>query len=114
MIPSGLAIPALAGLLAGAFVLIWQDAAWPFVAGTALAAGVPLAFMLGRFRSQAALNEHSLVVSILSGLGCVTVMFAIQRFGPDHDWSLIAALAALIIWVLWQRGQRQRSRPPDS
>lgn len=114
MIRTGLAIPALAGLLAGAFFLIWQGAPWAFVAGTALATGAPLVFILGRRRSRERLNEHPLIVSIVSGLGCVTVMVASQRFGSDHDWSLFVAVTALVIWLLWQRGQRRTSLPPES
>ncbi|RFF32847.1 hypothetical protein [Wenzhouxiangella sediminis] len=110
MISTRIAIPALAAVLAGAFLLAWQQAHWSFVAGTALSAGAPLAFVLRQRFSAAPLTAHPLVVSIASGLGCVAVMVAETRFGPDHRWALFIALGALVIWMLWQRGQRGRSR----
>jgi hypothetical protein len=112
LIPTGLAAAALAALLAGACVLLWQGAPWLFVAGAALASGAPLVFVLDQLRAARSLEGHPLVVSILSGLGCVLVMIASQRFGAGHDWALYLAVAALSIWMIWQRGQRRKQEPP--
>ena len=108
MISTRVAIPALAALLAGALLLAWQQAHWAFVAGTALSAGAPLGFVLSHHFSATPLTAHPLSVSIASGLGCVAVMVAETRFGPDHRWALLVALAALVVWMLWQREQRGR------
>lgn len=114
MIPTALALPVLAGLLAGAALLAWQGAPWSLAAGTALAAGAPLTFMLWNLRSPGRLENHPLGISILSGLGCVAAMIATQRFGDRHEWALYAALAGLIVWMLWQRAQRSRPQSPRS
>lgn len=114
MIATTLALPALALVLAGAAFLAWQGAPWSLAAGVGLAAGAPLAYILAHLRSPAALEGHPLVISILSGLGCVAVMIALQRFGSGHEWALHAAAAALIVWMLWQRARRNRTRPPQS
>jgi hypothetical protein len=37
-------------------------------------------------------------------------MVAETRFGPNHGWALFVALAALVVWMLWQRGQRGLGR----
>lgn len=109
MISTRLAIPVLGAVLAGATVAGLQGAAWPSWAGAALAAGAPLAFILIRAGAETALTEHPLIISIGSGLGCVSVMIGQQRFGPDQGWILPGAVAALIVWMLWQRGQRDRA-----
>jgi hypothetical protein len=106
LISTRIAIPALAALLAGALLLAWQQAHWAFVAGTILAAGAPLGFVLWHRFSTTPLTAHPLSVSIASGFGCVAVMVAETRFGPDHSWALFVALAALAVWMLWQREQR--------
>lgn len=114
MIATPLTLAALATLLAGAVWLWTVGAHWAFVAGTGLAAGAPLAFMIGHLRNRKPMNEHPLLISILSGLGCVTDMIAIQRFGSDHEWALFASVGALALWTLWQRRERTRFRPPQA
>lgn len=106
MIPTLPAIAALTAVLVGAGIALAQGAPWQFPAGTALAALAPLAFIVVHRRSTRPLSSHPVAVSTLSGLGCVTVMIAAQRFGPGHGWMLWLALSALIVWMLWQRGQR--------
>jgi hypothetical protein len=112
LIPTRVAIAALAALSVGAPIAAFQGAPWPFWAGSALAAGAPLIFTLRQLRSGEPLAEHPIVVSILSGSGCVSVMVASKRFGAENEWTLYPALAALVVWMLWQRGQR-RARPPQ-
>ncbi len=75
-----------------------------------LAAGAPLGFVLWHRFSTTPLTAHPLSVSVASGLGCVAVMVAETRFGPNHGWALFVALAALVVWMLWQRGQRGLGR----
>ena len=110
LIPTRLAIAALTAVLVGAGVALAQGAPWQFPAGTTLAALAPLAFILVHRRSTRPLSSHPVAISILSGLGCVTVMVAAQRFGPDREWMVWLALSALIVWMLWQRGQRTPRR----
>jgi peptidoglycan/LPS O-acetylase OafA/YrhL len=110
LISTRISILALAASLAGALLLAWQQAHWSFVAGTALSAGAPLAFVLRHRFSSVPLTAHPLSVSVASGLGCVAVMVAETRFGPNHGWALFVALAALVVWMLWQRGQRGLGR----
>lgn len=104
--PTPVAIAALAAVLAGAATALAQGAPWQYPTGAALAAAAPLAFILLRHRSGQPLGGHPVTISVLSGLGCVTVMIARQRFGPGHEWTLWLALAALLVWMLWQRGRR--------
>jgi len=108
--PTPLAVLALAAALAGALIAALQGAPWLCWAGLVLAAGPPLAFILRHARSDRAIEEHPVAVSIASGLGCVMGMVAVQRFGPDYDWTLLACLAALVVWMLWQRSRRRSSR----
>lgn len=107
MIATRPAIAALTTVLVGAAVALVQGAPWPVPAGAALAAVAPLIFILVHRRSAGPLSGHPVAISILSGLGCVTVMVAGQRFGSDHVWTLWLALSALVVWMLWQRGQRK-------
>jgi hypothetical protein len=80
-------------------------------AGLALAAAAPLAFATWhRHRSVRRLDGQPIAVSGLSGLGCVMILVAIQRFGAQWQWVAGAALACLIAWLLWQRRERQ-TRP---
>lgn len=111
MIVTQLTIVGLAALLAGPAVAWWQGAPWPYVLGPVLAAGAPLIFVALRLRSPARLDHHPLVVSILSGLGCVIAMTGVQRFGTAHAWTLYAAAASLAVWMLWQRQARRRHSP---
>src|SRR5699024_7724339 len=98
-----------AALLAGAFVPAWSDGSWTATAGAALAAAAPLVFLLAFRRRRGSLNGHPLIVSVLSGLGCVVVMVAETRAGPAPGGPLFLSLFALAVWMLWQRGQRSRS-----
>ncbi len=106
MIPTPAALAALTVVLVGAGIALAQDAPWQFAAGAALAALAPLVFILAHHRSTRPLSGHPVTVSVLSGLGCVTVMVADRRFAPGHEWMLWLALSALVVWMLWQRGQR--------
>lgn len=109
--PSIIAVPALAFLLAGAGLAVWTQAAWPHPVGLAIASGAPLLYVLNHGRRHDRLPRHPVAVSCLSGLGCVIVMVGQQRFGPNPGWTLPAALAALVIWMLWQRRQRGVDTP---
>lgn len=100
-------------LMAGPLIAWWQDAAWPFVLGTALATAPPLLFLAAHRRSGARLDHHPIVISILSGLGCVIVMLGEQRFGPDLEWPIFTATASLVVWMLWQRGERRHRSLDD-
>jgi len=104
--PTSVAIAALTTALASAAIAAYSGVTWPLWVGPALAAGAPLAFIALHGRSGEGLAQHPLLVSIASGLGCVVVMFAEQRFGAVGPWMLPAAAGSLIVWVLWQRGRR--------
>lgn len=109
--PTPVAISALAALLAGALFPAWQGAPWAAITGAAIAAGAPLLFLLAFQRRPVRLDGHPLIISIISGLGCVVVMIAETRFGPTRGWPLIVSLLALAVWMVWQRRQRRESRP---
>lgn len=107
--PAAIAVPALALVLAGAGLAVFQQADWLFPVGLAAAAGAPLSYMFRHRSFERPLRHHPITVSGISGLGCVMVMIGSQRFGDDPAWALPSALAALVIWMLWQRGQRNPS-----
>lgn len=107
------ALIALTALLASAAWSALGPAPWLFPAGLAVAALAPLIY-IGAYLTTArtGLNTHPVLVSITSALGCIGTMFGVQRFGESEQWTVWAALAALIIWALWQRRERQHRHGP--
>lgn len=71
--------------------------------GLALSAGAPLAYMVRHWNNRGNVREHPVAISALAGLGCVMIMVAVQRFGDQHQWILLPALANLAAWMAWQR-----------
>ncbi|TVQ29841.1 MAG: hypothetical protein EA370_14460 [Wenzhouxiangella sp.] len=71
--------------------------------GLGLASGAPLLFLLYQAARPRPVQQHPVMVSVLSGLGCVVVMVAVQRFGEHHQWVLLPGLGALGSWMAYQR-----------
>ena len=69
--------------------------------GLMLCAAAPLGLLL--CAHQPAPGYIVVVVSALIGLGCVTVMIGIQRFGDQYQPLLIIAVLTLIGWTLYHR-----------
>ncbi|MCH8476541.1 MAG: hypothetical protein LAT56_01170 [Wenzhouxiangella sp.] len=94
-------------LIAISGLAIWLITAdYPLMRGLGLllAAAGPLAFLAGQaLRPQQPGKQHPVMVSVGCGLGCVMIMVAIQRFGEQHQWVLVPALAALCGWMGYQR-----------
>lgn len=92
-------------LLTALTLLLWrQGAPWLFVAGMGLAAGAPL---LRLSLGSRQIRRHPLMISVISGMGCVMIMIGSQRFGHEFEWALYPAASALLLWFLWQRWQRR-------
>ncbi len=79
--------------------------------GLALAASPPLLFLLAQRRIHGNSRDHPILVSVLSGLGCVMTMVGSQRFGEQHQWIVALALLSLVTWVAYQRWILRASRP---
>lgn len=104
------ALIALTALLASAVWSALGPAPWLFPAGLALAALAPLVYIAAHLvAARTELGAHPVLVSITSAVGCVGTMFGVQRFGENEQWTVWAALAALVIWTVWQRRERQHS-----
>ena len=69
--------------------------------GLFLSAAAPLGFMFRAPKTET--KQHPVSVSALCGFGCVMVMVGIQRYGDQHQPMLIAALLALITWMVYQK-----------
>lgn len=82
--------------------------------GLLLAAAVPLAFLLRQALRPQPGKQHPVMVSVGCGLGCVMIMVAIQRFGEQHQWVLVPALAALCGWMGYQRWCLRRAGKPGN
>ena len=71
-------------------------------AGLLLATSAPLAFFIGLQWFELKRTEpHPVWVSVLSGLGAVMIMVTIYRFGDQHPFWMLAALATLAGWMLY-------------
>lgn len=73
--------------------------------GLVVAALAPLAFMLATLgkRVPTGKTHHPVLVSVVTGFGCVMTMAGVHRFGDDHKPLLVGALVALCIWMAWQK-----------
>lgn len=92
----------IANLILAAWILFGPHPLLPAL-GLALAAAAPLGFMIRHWNRPGSGLEHPVAISALSGFGCVMIMIAIQRFGQQYQWVLLAGLAGLIAWMAWQR-----------
>ncbi len=77
--------------------------------GLGLTAAAPLAYLLYHLLRPETVTHHPVLISVVSGLGCVMVMVGIQRFGDQHQWILWLGLAALAAWMAYQRYILRRS-----
>lgn len=91
-----------ANLVLAGWIMMGQGPLLPGL-GLALTAAAPLAFMIRSWNQIGRGDDHPVAISALSGLGCVMIMVAVQRFGEEHQWVLISGLAALGAWMAWQR-----------
>lgn len=101
----------LAALAASGFVMLMDPAPFAAGAGLTLAAGAPLVYIAGQvIRRDGDRRHHPVLVSIVSGLGCIMVMAHEVRYGSTYQWVLPAALSALCIWMAWQRHFRHSGK----
>ena len=99
---SGFFAVALGGIaaFAGAQLLTGNTPAM-MAGGLFLCAAAPLGFILRSPNTKS--RQHPVVISALCGFGCVMVMVGIQRYGNHHQPMLVAALLALIVWMVYQK-----------
>lgn len=72
--------------------------------GLAVSAAAPASFIIWTALTRpTGPRHHPVLVSVISGFGCVMTLVGVYRFGDRHQWLLILALIALCIWMLWQR-----------
>ncbi len=82
--------------------------------GLGLSAAAPLVFLLHQKVRPSPDRYHPVLVSVLSGFGCVMAMVGVHRFGDQHQWILGLALAALAGWMIYQRWFWRRLEKPPS
>lgn len=74
------------------------------VAGLALTGAAPAGFLLWRWRAAPEeTGPQALLVSALTGFGCVLMMVQVYRFGDEFRWALGLGLAALAGWLIYTR-----------
>ena len=96
-------------LVLWAIALISLFAGWPVGRGPALASAglllatsAPLVFFIGlHWFKQKRTVHHPVWVSVLSGFGAVMIMVAIYRYGDQHPFWMLSALATLAGWMLY-------------
>lgn len=72
--------------------------------GLTIAAAAPASFILWTALTRhTGPRHHPVLVSIIAGFGCVITLVGVYRFGDRHQWLLVLSLAALCLWMLWQR-----------
>ncbi|MFU8830770.1 MAG: hypothetical protein ACNA7J_01325 [Wenzhouxiangella sp.] len=82
--------------------------------GLGLSAAAPLIFLLHHKMRPSEDRYHPVLVSVLSGFGCVMTMVGVHRFGDQHQWILALALVALAGWMVYQRWFWRRPETPPS
>lgn len=103
----------------------WSASAWNApalaTAGLLVATSAPLAFFIGlRWFRWERIEPHPVWVSVLSGLGAVMIMMAIYRYGDQHPFWMLSALATLAGWMLYLRVVKVQpeagttDHPPDA
>lgn len=72
--------------------------------GLAVSAAAPAFFIIWTALTRHnGTRHHPVLVSVISGFGCVMTLVGVYRFGDQYQWLLILALAAICIWMVWQR-----------
>lgn len=108
-----MALAALGTALIG--LALWQfqlGRPWLLGLGLGLSAAAPLGFLLLATRLPHP-RRHPVMVSVLTGFGCVMTMIGVQRFGEQHQWVAALALLMLAAWMAWQRWIWRRPDPPN-
>lgn len=106
----------LAAILVTAGITAIRQAPLLVTGGLLLAAAAPASFLLWRRLARPeATAAQTVAVSCLVGLGCVTMMVQVYRFGDEFRWALVLGLAALAGWLVYTRWiLRPAEQDPDS
>jgi hypothetical protein len=102
---SGVGITVWLAVLGWAGLSLQAGAPGMSVAGAALAALAPLAFVCGlrRWALVSPRDPHPVMVSVVSGFGIVLGMVAVNRYGEQYESHVLAAGLALALWLIWVR-----------